>query len=210
MIAGAVFFMAIVIIIAVAIAHGFTERDKAVREKAAIAAASRYYKLDKSSGTLFISGRKKAFSKIIVIRPYKLYEDAYKPKQLVYTGVTIGSFTTGSFHEEGGYRYTVGSKSTDKYFMTVLDKGDEVAFNRIQLTDELYEQAIKSSIKQYLNPNTKQIEITGTYVQSAGTSAAVKAGNTTAYEYSVSRDVVSAMPTYEKCKAIANWVCNIS
>ena len=177
---------------------------QAVSGKRALERTASYFRLDKSKGILYLYERNPLLSDVIQIRDYKLYVDGYKPKELVYTGVTFAGVTTGTIREKGGNKYNIGSLNTGKFFMTVLDEG---GFIRVQLTDPLFQQAQQSNISQYLNAKTKQIEITGTYSHSAGTLAAAKAGNADAFEWSNTKDAADAMPTYEKCTAIKNWIC---
>ena len=163
--------------------------------------ASSYVKFDGS--VLTISQRNPQLADMLVIEKYKINITAYKPKEYIYTGVTVGGITTGGVTEVGGYNYIAHSQKTDKYYLSYLDEG---RIYRIQLTDVLFEEAVHSNIACFLDKSKKQIVVVTPVKLSPAGENALKFKYTKLYEYELQVSVADSMPSYEKCIAIIDWL----
>lgn len=126
----------------------------------------------------------------------------YEPKRLVYTGATVGGITTGGFHEEGGYNYISSANKTGKYNIYYVN--EMLPIEKIQLSDELIQQAKNSEIAQFLNSSNEIILIQKH--TSDLTQFAIETGKSFASDLLL-RDMREGFPTLEKCEKIINWIC---
>ncbi len=146
---------------------------------------------------------------VLKIEAAYTYHTSYKPKQLVYTGATVGGITTGGFHEEGGYNYISGKEATGKFNIYHLSDG-VYPVKKIRLTDELYEEAKSSLISRYLNKNKEIIVITEPHFSEIDRKVienATSRGDSKAAEYIATQKIVDGYPTRKKCEEILRWIC---
>lgn len=131
---------------------------------------------------------------------------AHKPTEYIYTSATVGGITTGGVTKTGRYDYLV---STGKSGKCLLVYGADHPVMKIQLSDELYQKALKSDIKEYLN-NEKQIVVVKPYTPYGLEADALKA-MVTSGRISLASDMLANRadyPTRDKCTRILNWLCS--
>lgn len=82
---------------------------------------------------------------------------SYKPETLHIGAVTVGGVTTGGTYKTGGYHYISGMHKNGKYNLEYTRQYISI----IELNDALYQKALQSPIKAYLNKE-KQIAVSST------------------------------------------------
>ena len=132
---------------------------------------------------------------------------SYKPKEYVYTGATVGGVTTGGIHEQGGYNYVSGYRDTGRYQLQYEDeKFRRYLITKIQLSDELYNKAKESPIKDYLDNEKKQIKVVEELRPSSVVRQQMEMGNFQTARQIFANEMVEGYPTYDKCQKIINWL----
>lgn len=177
------------------------KRQEALREAGSL--------LSFEGGILSIAKRDALFKKVISIVPHHSYTATTKPKEYVYTSVTVSSVTTGGVHEEGGYNYVSSTCRTAKWDLQYKNRFKEVIY-RIQLTPALAEEARKcAQIKGFLNKRG-QIVVSKYIPMSASDRQAYldSAVSGSAKMYNIqSKYSEMAAPSFEECKTIMEWLC---
>lgn len=158
---------------------------------------------DSKSQTVTLFGRCDANFRALKIVADRDIQTKYEPKRLVYTSATVGGITTGGFHEAGGYTYVSSNKKTGKYNLYYRD--ELLPIKKIKLSDELFEQAKQSEIKNFLNQN-KEIVVIEECNYSAITLGAIELGHPKAEDLAM-EDMRKGFPSREKCEKILQWVC---
>jgi len=204
-------FIGILILVAVLLTWNnvvkpIQERVQDKKQMDAIHAITGRASFDVKTKILTLYSRDKTVSDAIKMRPYTIDHYRTKPKEYIYTGVTVGGITTGSVSEVGGYRYIAGSQKTEKCIVTFFDSG---IISRIQLTDELFQQAKNSKIAKYLDEDKKQIVVYGTYTPSQSLNHLKSSGDINLYTTQREIEASAAIPEYKKCIAIKDWVAGI-
>lgn len=180
---------------------GIAETDKQKRGQKAIEVLD-YARYSASEKKLYLYKKGKAVADLLTMHEYTIDNIKEKPKEYIYTGVTVGGITTGGVSEVGGYKYIANTSKTGKYMLTYADNKP---ISAICLTDELFREALNSNIAQYLDRDHKAIRIV-TKVNMKMTNVAASTGNTDLYSYYLQRDTAEALPDYSKCMAIKDWV----
>lgn len=94
-------------------------------------------------------------------------------------------------------------KKTGKYNLYYRD--ELLPIKKIKLSDELFEQAKQSEIKNFLNQN-KEIVVIEECNYSAITLGAIELGHPKAEDLAM-EDMRKGFPSREKCEKILQWVC---
>ena len=161
--------------------------------------------------TLTIQKRDCNISKILEIVPYKRVKYGETPEKLVYTGATVGGVTTGGWHKTGGfYGQDVGKSGKVQlvYFKESENKMIPSEVKKIVLSESVLKEAKSSSIKEYLDGNT--IVIMREPANTDAAVAAMKLGHKD-YAFNIMEDAkIAALPTYEKCRAIIDWLSDVA
>ena len=79
---------------------------------------------------------------------------------------------------------------------------------RIQLTDEQFKQAQNSNIRKYLNEQKKQIMVVEDVVYTESEQIEVLAALKASSGLNIGEAGKKGFPSYEKCVAIMNWICD--
>ena len=163
-----------------------------------------------SSGRLVVKKRIPANAKAIKLAAARNYKMSYKPEELVYTGVSGGGVTVGSVHKEGGYNYVSSAEKTGRYELRHIDG----QIRTIEFSSEVLEEAKKSSISKYIDKGGKKIEMFDKLKVSEGAKTALN--HMSQMNMSINtliniatEETKDTYPTYEKCVAIRNWICNM-
>ena len=174
--------------------------------KAACRKAEDYISFD-YSGTLTIKKRDADIAKIMDIAPYKKVKYGETPEKLVYTGATVGGVTTGGWHKSGGfYGREMGNSGKVEliYYYESKNKIIPTKVKKIKLSGDLLKLAQSARIKEYLDGDSFII-----VREKANTNAAVAAMQLGHKDYAfniMEEAQIAALPTYEKCSAILNWL----
>ena len=136
----------------------------------------------------------------MLMQQYQLFQISYKPLQVHIGSATVGGVTSGGVYTTGDYHYISGEHTNGLCRLEYT--GCIVA--KIQLSEPLYAEAKKSSIKKYLN-SEKQIEvIKPETVSTSDLEIAYKLLNETGYVGN--KFAKNGYPKYEKCKEIMDWI----
>lgn len=154
-------------------------------------------------GTLTLKSRNGYIRKAVKIVADTNDYLAKTPKKLLYTSATVGGITTGGLDTIGGDIVEVKGPANGKYKLIFRD----CLITKIELTDELYSEALNSSIKEYLDPNKKMIIVnqrldSSLLNQPIGLTVELQ-------QILVQRINSSVLPNYQKAKAIYDWICNV-
>lgn len=153
----------------------------------------------------------------IKLRAYnpKLYSTT--PKELVYTGATVGGVTTGGFHTVGGE--TISSQvKTHRFEMLFYDiysikptvEWKMMPIKKISLSKELVEKAQKNStISKYLDVKNREIIVKEETKISTLAFALYKTGRQEASANQMTLDNIDTYPDMDKCKAIMDFICGV-
>ena len=137
-------------------------------------------------GVLNIVSRDSRFAQLIKIVEEKDVIRTYKPEKSVFTGVSIGGITHGSIKKVGGPG--TASVHSWKYNLVLVNTQEHGGvIKRIKLTPELSQQAQQSDIREYLSEEGDEI---------------IVVIPPKPYDFK-SEEII---PSFEKCKAILNWL----
>ncbi len=141
------------------------------------------------------------------------YQINYVPEKVHVGAVTVGGVTTGGTYTTGGYRQIKEGKKTGKCTLEYCGDTQQERIEKIQLTDELYTQAQRSSVGRYLSDDKCLVVInkpnlTGFEEQMLLNTALQGADSIS--EMATSQHGQEMMkkgyPTYDKCKEIMDWL----
>ena len=156
---------------------------------------------EKDSSMLILSGRNPILRKQILIKADYDYNVKYIPEELHYASATVGGVTTGGFYKTGGEHQVT---SAGKNGFCRLEYG-KYFISTIQLTDELYKLAKASPISGYLNSKKQIVVKDHVNLSDVETKRMIDQYEKTGY---IGNEFAKkGMPTYEKCKAIRDWIC---
>lgn len=160
-----------------------------------------YVRYIDNSSTLILLKRNPEINKAVKIVEAKDIEIKHEEEKLHYASATVGGFTTGGFYTTGGYDYVASAKKNGKFCL----KFENHAIWRIQLDDDLYEQAKRSPIAGYLN-NEKQIVLRSNIPLSAEEEKQML-NDMQSTGYIRNEIINKRLPTQQKCKEILDWMC---
>lgn len=157
---------------------------------------------DKETFTLHLYCRGPEIASHFKIKDDKNLEISYRPLQVHVGTASVGGVTTGGVYTTGDYHYVSGEH---KNGLCRLEYTGEILV-RIQLSDELYKDAKKSSIQKYLNAD-KQIEV---IQPKARSYEEIKLAHhlMTTTGYAGNDYYKKGYPTYQKCKEILDWIAD--
>lgn len=159
-----------------------------------------YATYDENSKTLFLHQRSAELANYIKIKNDKDIEISYKPQTLHIGSATVGGVTTGGAYTTGGYHYISGEH---KNGLCRLEYTGCLIF-KIQLNDAMYQKALQSPIKPYLNEKKQIAVINPRALSTEELQNALNSMKTTGY---IGNDATkNGMPTYDKCKKIMDWI----
>lgn len=124
----------------------------------------------------------------------------YEPEKLHIGAVTVGGVTTGGTYTTGDYNYIAGTSKSG--FAQLEYKGNIVFY--IQLNKDLYNQAKKSAIVEYLNHDTKQIRVCG---NGEFTQADIEKMITNYKTTGFGGNFDQTKATFAQCEQIVAWMC---
>ena len=144
---------------------------------------------------------------MVDIVQYKKVKFEDTPEKLIYTGATVGSVTTGGWHKSGGFQSKEmgnSGKVNLVYYYEHNNKMIPAEIKTIILSDDLVKAAKSSKIKEYLDGNS--LTIVGKMADTDAAVAAMQLGHKD-YAFNIMEGAkVAALPTYEKCRAIVDWL----
>lgn len=153
---------------------------------------------------LTLKSHSKELSSTFMMRNKEQVFFAYEPVRYIYTSATAGRITTGGIEKTGGHNSVVMKNATEK--CQLLYFGKEIEY--IVLSDELYEEAQQSKIKQYLDNDQKRIIIVDTKkLNTAGMAGAILGTDNATTLNLYSYLSVEASRTYRQCNEIIDWIC---
>lgn len=155
-------------------------------------------------GTLKLWKRSPDLASIISIADDQNIVTAYNPEKLHVGAVSVGGVVSGGAFTTGGNHYIAHSEKSGK--SKLVYGGDRRIINKIWLPAELFAQAEKSSIAQYLDKNKQQISVVDD-VWLSQFDLMWKQANLQAGNLGLTDAEKRGYPTYEKCLAILNWIC---
>lgn len=166
-------------------------------------------RFEKKTRTLFIAQRGPELRWFIDLAQVYDNYNTYVPEKTHIGAVTVGGVTSGGIYKTGGYT-TVNFEKKKGYcklkYYANGKTGSYETVRRIQLTDELYEEAQNSPISQYLDAKNKQI-IVEDDVKMSEYETQCFLHDLAAQTYD-SRRFKSGDPTFEKGHAIKGWLYN--
>ncbi len=182
--------LAIIFTIVLFAVIGFFKYRKAKKDNDTAEAANKLFTRDYND-CMTLNVRSPQIKSFVKIVPVKEISVAHESEKLHYGSVTTGSATVGGTYTTGGYDYVKDVKKTGKYKLETWRGG---SIDTIQLNHDMYLQAKKSNIAEYLN-DKEQIVV----VPPADLSDVLI--YKTQGRFSTER-----YPDYEKCKKILDWI----
>ena len=182
---------------------GYSVSEKNEKEKEEFDAVASFNYVD----TLYLKKRSSVIQKRVKIVEDRNVVTAYNPKQTHIGAVSVGGVVSGGTYTTGGNYYVAHSEKNGRYKL-VYSENDKSSstINKIQLTDELFQQAKNSSIKEYLDEKKKQIVVVSE-VYLSGYDMMWKMANLQTGNFGLTEAEKAGYPSYEKCQAILNWIC---
>jgi len=172
---------------------------------------------DLATGTMYLHKKSPRIREIVNVDDDYKEDIRYEPEKLKYGSATVGGVTTGEIYKTGGYNYSAGYKKTGHAMMLF----GVYPIRCIRATDELMNQARKTSIRKYIGYYYKHesIEVIENWRPSSyllhdwvenpdspSVKESIARERQLHYMKFGQRDYVP--PTFEKCEEIIRWMCN--
>lgn len=157
-----------------------------------------------SDHVLTVQKRDSVIAELICVVTGKRLKTGYEPEKIHIGAATVGGVTTGGVYKTGGYKYIAGTEKNGKFELHFASSNLEYAsqINTIQLTPELYEEALQSDdIRPYLNKSGQIVVVQSMPVSDAARTLAMQGEY-----YMINREQEPGYPTLEKCQKIVAWL----
>lgn len=168
--------------------------------------AAQYASFDESKFILTLKGRSRSLSSMLSMRKHQVMEISTKPEEYVYRSVTVGAVTTGGVEKHGGYDYISNVQNSGNYELNYNGK----AVFTIKLTSELANEARRSNIAEYVNRSNEIVVVDPSkYTKSPlgqDSLVTLMRTNYNAYASHAAKLMAPGFPSYEKCRAILDWI----
>ena len=156
---------------------------------------------DKEDNILTLKARSSEILKYVSIRDAVDLNFKYEPEKLHIGAVAVGGVVSGGTYTTGGYYYL---DSTKKNGLCSMEYGYKL-ISAIQLTDDLFAQAVNSDISQYLDKSAKQI-IVRIHERASLEELHEAMNNLRTTAYAGNNLANKGLPTLEKAARILKWM----
>ena len=194
------FILMLVGVVCLFIVIKWADTGEVIEKSNAQTATAKFISYSKDTYTLTLIKRDPLIAKAVKITDARDYSIKYEPEKIHIGAVTVGGVTTGGAYTTGGYNYVAGSHKNGLCNLYYVDQ----LISKIQLSDELYEQAINSDIAPFVN-DAKQIEVISS-VPISEQEAQLAIDNMKSTGYAGNDFLNKGRPTKEKCVRIMNWM----
>lgn len=158
------------------------------------------FEFDKETGIFKLYKRDKILLKYIKIIADKAVSIKYEPEKLNFGAVAVGGVVSGGFYKTGGYNYISAITKNGKYRLEFFGN----IIRRIELTPELYANALKSPIAQIVSSSHEIKVVADAYYSPEDVQMFLYQVQKTGF---ASDELLKrGFPSLEKCTAILGWM----
>lgn len=160
----------------------------------------KYISFDDKTGTLNVYDFPPGIDEIVTMKNYYIQHTGYQPESYTFTSATVGNVTTGGISKNEAYTYFAGTSKTDKYDLLYRNH----SIRAIKLCSQKAKNtAKKAGMGKYMNA-AGEIIVRETKRFSMSAMSAAASG----YYTGLGIEQAEALPSYEKCKSILDFLYN--